>query len=202
MPHSAADFLLSALATLGRQRSVPAGTVLFYHGEKPDGLVWAWRGELHRVRFGADGEGMVLQRCRRGPVAEGSLFSRHYHCDGVAAAATTLIAIPRTRFLDAFADPQFGRAYAQWLSGTVRELRTHCERLSLRRAPDRVEHYLNEHVSFDYGRGQCSLKDWATQLGLSHESLYRTLASMEADGRIMRDGGSVRLAAGTRAGRS
>jgi len=193
MSPTVSDVLLSVLPTLGKQQLVPAGSMLFRRGEKPDRMFWALEGELRLVRTTAGGEGVVLQRCRSGLLAEGSLFSERYHCDGMAAVDTTLIAIARTRFLAAFSDPEFARAYAQWLSGTIRELRSNCERLSLRRAPSRIEHYLEEHGCFDCGRGQGSLKDWAIQLGLTHESLYRTLAAMEAAGRIVREDGSVRL---------
>lgn len=194
MSPTVSDFLLTVLSTLGKRQLVQGGTMLFHRGEKPDRMFWVLEGELRLVRTSAGGESVVLQRCRSGLLAEGSLFSGHYHCDGMAAVDTTLLSIARTRFLAAFSDPEFSRAYAQWLSGTVRELRSNCERLSLRRAPSRIEHYLEEHGSFDYGRGQGNLKDWAIQLGLTHESLYRTLAVMEAAGRIVRETDSVRLA--------
>lgn len=188
------DFLLSTLSRLGRKRSVEAGAVLFRRGETPAFLFWVLDGELNLVRTTAAGGSAVLQRCTQGPLAEASPFSERYHCDGVAGADTTLIAIPKKQFLQAFAEPDFARAYVQWLSGTVRGLRSSCERLGLRRAPSRVEHYLDEYGCYDFGPGQANLKDWAAELGLTHESLYRTLATMEADGRIVRDAGCIRLA--------
>lgn len=202
MPRTPHEHLVGTLATLGKQRSITAGTLLFRRGERPAQLFWVLEGELRLVRFTSAGEGVVLQRCRQGPLAEGSVFSDRYHCDGMAAADTTLLVIPRGRFLAAFGDPAFGRAYAQWLSGTVRELRSSCERLTLRRAPERIAHYLDEHGSFTYGEGQGSLKDWAGQLGLSHESLYRTLATLEAEGRIVRDAGRIRPLTDRRNGRA
>jgi CRP-like cAMP-binding protein len=188
------SFLLTLLPTLGEQHTVHAGRTLFRRGDRPGKLFWVLEGELRLLRTTAGGDDLVLQRCRQGPLAEASLFSERYHCDGIAAVDTALIAIPRSRFLAAFEDPPFARAYAQWLSGSVRELRSSCERLTLRRAPSRIEHYLEEYGRFECGPGRGNLKDWAAQLGLTHESLYRTLAAMEADDRIVRESGCIRLA--------
>ncbi|MGA7801187.1 MAG: Crp/Fnr family transcriptional regulator [Gammaproteobacteria bacterium] len=194
MPPSVPDSILAVLSALGKRQAVPAGTGLFHRGDRPGKFFWVLEGELHLVRFTSNGDGVVLQRCRLGPFAEASLFSERYHCDGVAVADTTLIAVPRAAFFRTFSDPEFALAYVQCLSGTVRELRSGCERLTLRRASSRIEHYLEEHGGFDCRPGQGSLKDWASQLGLSHESLYRTLAALETAGRIVREAGSVRLA--------
>jgi CRP-like cAMP-binding protein len=38
-----------------------------------------------------------------------------------------------------------------------------------------------------------TLKDLATELGLTHEALYRTLADMAADGEIERLDGKIKL---------
>lgn len=189
-----AEPLLTILSELGQQRTVLADTVLFHRGQRPATLFWVLEGELRLVRATSGGGSVVLQRCRRGPLAEASLFSPRYHCDGVAAVDTTLLAIGRDRFLAALGTPAFAGAYVQLLSGIVRELRSHAERLTLRRAPERIEHYLEEYGGFDCGAGEGTLKDWAAQLGLSHESLYRSLAAMEKRGRVVRESGRVRLA--------
>ena len=39
-----------------------------------------------------------------------------------------------------------------------------------------------------------SCKAWAAELGLTHESLYRTLARLEAEGHVTRRGPVLRLA--------
>jgi DNA-binding MarR family transcriptional regulator len=70
------------------------------------------------------------------------------------------------------------------------------ERLSLRSAAARVRHLLVSE-----GRGPLcevvlggTLKDLSRQLGLTHEVLYRTLATMEREGVIERKEGILRLA--------
>ena len=87
---------------------------------------------------------------------------------------------------------------AQWLSllgRQLRSLRSRVERLSLRSAAERVRHLLVSE-----GRGprhevvvEGTLKDLARRLGLSHEALYRTLATLEREGVIEREGPVLRL---------
>jgi CRP-like cAMP-binding protein len=86
----------------------------------------------------------------------------------------------------------------EWIALLARHLhraRARVERVALRSAAERVLHYLNTE-----GRGpRCevviagSIKDLARELGLTHESLYRTLARLEQEGVILREEGRLRL---------
>jgi CRP-like cAMP-binding protein len=89
------------------------------------------------------------------------------------------------------------------LAAQLRMARARIERLSLRSAEERVRHLL-----LSEGRGpRCeleiagSLKELARRLGLTHESLYRTLARMQKDGLIDREGLRLRLAEDSDSGR-
>jgi len=59
-------------------------------------------------------------------------------------------------------------------------------------ADERVIQYLRLHVGVD---GHCALeltiKDLAGQLGLAHETLYRSLKKLEEDGMIERNGREI-----------
>jgi CRP-like cAMP-binding protein len=63
-------------------------------------------------------------------------------------------------------------------------LRSQCERLALRGATDRIEHYIE--AEGNNGRLELSRtrKAWAAELGLTHEALYRALARLQRSGRI------------------
>lgn len=165
------------------------GARLFAAGDTPARLYWVERGELQLVRHGAQGERIVVQRCTRGALAEASLFSPAYHCEGVAAVGTRAWVMPLAAFLDGLADAGIGRAFIRWQASVIRSLRGQCERLSLPRAEDRVLHYLHEHGRYASETG--SLKHWAGALGMTHEHLYRTLAKLERAGRIRRDAHAV-----------
>jgi len=74
-------------------------------------------------------------------------------------------------------------------------LRTRLEQRNIRAARDRVRHYLAINASAD-GRTVLlsgTLKDMASELGLTHEALYRTLADMAADAEIERRRGAIRV---------
>lgn len=193
MPRNALPRLETWLARHAESRTFERGARLFAAGDAPVRLYWVVHGELHLVRHGARGERVIVQRCTRGALAEASLFSHAYHCEGVAAVETRVWVMPLAAFLDGLADAEVGRAFIQWQASIIRSLRGQCERLSLPRAEDRVLHYLHEQGRYDLDAG--SLKSWAGALGITHEHLYRTLAKLEQAGRIRRDPRTVRPAA-------
>jgi CRP-like cAMP-binding protein len=187
------DPLLASLRAAGRIERFNAGDVLFRLGDHPRFLYWVLSGELRLLRRSVDGGELLLQRCRGGPFAEASLFSAEYHCEGMAARVTEAILIPRLKLDGLLDEPEFARRYVRWLSVTLRGMRARCERLSLPRAADRVLHALAEAGELNFGAHAGSLKDWACELGMSHETLYRTLAELEKSGRIVRGDGVVTL---------
>lgn len=184
------------LAAAGQTLEVEADTVLFRHGERPRAMYWVLDGELRLIRHSPAGEAVILQRCHSGPFAEGSLFSSSYHCDGVAAQSSRILRVSRTDFQGLLAEPDFGQAYVMYLSREVRQLRARCERLSLPRAEDRILHALADCGEYRFGPGHGTLKDWAEQLGMTHETLYRTLAALEKKGIVSRREDSISLTVG------
>lgn len=187
------DPLLASLRAAGQIRRFAAGEFLFRLGERPRALYWVLSGELRLLRRSADGGEVILQRCQGGPFAEASLFSPAYHCDGVAARPGEALRIPKAHFDALLDEPEFARRYVRWLSQTLRGMRSRCERLSLPRAGERVLHALAEAGELHFGATHGSLKDWAGELGVSHETLYRALADLEKRGRIVRGDGVLSL---------
>jgi CRP/FNR family transcriptional regulator, dissimilatory nitrate respiration regulator len=175
-------------ASLRRQTidvAAAAGEPIFRLGAQPHRMLWVVDGEVRLIRRSRNGGEIVLQRAYAGFVAEASLESSRYHCDAVAAADTRLLGFPIEPFREALRDD--GKFRAFWmtrLAREVRSLRAQCERLSLRSAADRIEHYIE--AEGDNGRIELrrTRKAWAAELGLTHEALYRTLASLQQTGRI------------------
>ncbi len=186
------------LAAAGQALEVEADTVLFRTGEQPRAMYWVLTGELRLIRHSSAGEAVILQRCHSGPLAEGSLFSSSYHCDGVAAQSSRMLRVSRVDFQGLLAEPDFSQAYVMYLSREVRQLRSRCERLSLPRAEDRILHALADCGEYRFGPGHGTLKDWAEQLGMSHETLYRTLAALEKKDIVSRGGDSINLTTSAR----
>jgi CRP-like cAMP-binding protein len=150
------------------------------------------------VRHGRQGEEVVLHDARPGEfLAEASLDSARYHCDAVTSQPSVVLRATKADFQRLLADdPDFARSWMALLAAQLRTARARVERLSLRSAEERIRHLL-----LSEGRGaRCelditgSLKDLARRLGLTHESLYRTLARMQQDGVIAREGPRLSLA--------
>jgi CRP-like cAMP-binding protein len=187
-------FLPRALLAQARCLDVETGTVLFRLGERPALLYYVLEGEIALLRHSVRGQAIVLQRARRGFLAEASVESRRYHCDGVARAPSRVCTLPLGALRRALAeDAAFAAAWAGHLAGEIRRLRARAERLQLHGAEARIVHYLeSEGVDGAIELDQ-PLKSWALELGITHEALYRALARMTRAGRLARAGSRLRL---------
>jgi CRP-like cAMP-binding protein len=165
---------------------------LFRAGTPPRYIHFVEEGAVRLVRHGRQGEEVVLHDARPGEfLAEASLDSARYHCNAVASQPSVVLRATKADFQRLLADdPDFARSWIALLAAQLRTARARVERLSLRSAEERIRHLL-----LSEGRGSRfelaitgSLKDLARWLGLTHESLYRTLARMQKDGIIAREG--------------
>ncbi len=185
--------LPAALRARVEVHDISEGTTLFRRGDRPKVMFAVIAGEARLVRTARNGTEIILQRTRRGLFAEGSLDQPRYHCDGVTAAATTLAAIPRTLFKTALAEESFRDAWTAELLRELRRVRTQSERLSLRTAQERIVHFIETEGDEGTLTLTQSRKDWASELGLTHEALYRTLARMEADQIVRLNGPRIEI---------
>ena len=82
--------ILSELAnSSGGERAVSARETLFRTGSEVRELFVVLGGEVRLLRHTEVGQVLILQRATAGSLlAEASLFSPRYHCDGVAAVDT------------------------------------------------------------------------------------------------------------------
>jgi CRP-like cAMP-binding protein len=131
---------------------------------------------------------IVLQRTRNGFIAEASLDQSAYHCDAIAVVPTELLAIPRLAFNEALNVATFRQQWIGHLARELRRVRAQTERLSLKTARERILHFSETEGEDGTIVLTQSRKDWAAELGLTHEALYRTLARMERAGEIHIDG--------------
>lgn len=155
-------------------------------------MYYVLAGEVRLVRCGRDGQTFILQRVRRGWVAEASLLARSYGCDLEAAAGTTLLRVPADALREALeVSADFRRYWIRSLSVEVRRLRSACERLGLRKAEERVLHAIETEGTGGTLRLTGTLKNWAAELGITHEALYRALARLESAGMLKRVNGSM-----------
>jgi CRP-like cAMP-binding protein len=175
-----------------------AGATIFRTGTATHSVFFVESGSVQLMRRGRAGEEIILHEAKAGEFfAEASLDSARYHCDAIAKQATQLIKIRGAdlrRLLSV--DREFSREWIDLLARQLRASRARIERLCLKSAADRVLHLL-----ISEGRGPRhevavtgTLKDLAREMGISHEALYRTLASMQRGRIIERQNKVLRLA--------
>lgn len=191
------DFLPPALSAMARELSLPRGATLFHAGQRPTQVFFITHGEIHLVRHGMHGQTVVFQRSGAGRfLAEPSIDSPRYHCDAVAVSASRLHAFPLAGFRRALdSDPEFASRWRLLLAREIRRLRAQAERLTMRTVRERVVHFIECEGS---GGSLCwpgDMKLLATELGVTHEALYRELAALVRDGLLERAPGLLRLIA-------
>ncbi len=180
-----------ALCTL---KSLKKNTLLFKTGKKPEWMFFVLSGEVTLERLSQHGDSVVLQRTRHGFVSEASLQSPKYHCDAVVVAEAEIIQIPTQTLADALStDPDFAGRWINMLNQEVKRLRLQCERLSMKSVKDKVLHLINTEGQNGKYQVNTGLKSLAGQLGITHESLYRTLAVLEKSKTIRREDGLLVL---------
>lgn len=187
-----AIFLPPPLLMLCQEVAYLKGGLLFAAGQRPDHMYFVVQGEVVLERPSNLGALVTLQKTRRGFVGEASLKSTRYHCDGRVVASAKLIQIPIAAMRSAMdTDPAFSGRWISMLNSEVKRLRLRCERLSLPKLKDRLVHLIE--TEGDAGRYWigAGMKALASELGVTHEALYRCVSSMTSVGLLERSPDSI-----------
>jgi CRP/FNR family transcriptional regulator, dissimilatory nitrate respiration regulator len=185
-----------ALQALTQTRRLAMGEPLFLQGQTPHQLFYVASGEVAMARCDRAGRRLVLQRASSGFLAEASLCAPSYHCDAHASVDSQVLGLPLAGLRQAI-DGHAGTRWAwiRMLASEIRRQRAQSERLALKTVRERVLHLL-----VTQGEGGCialpgSRKALAEQLGVSHEALYRSLATLIQDGELLDQGDRLCLKA-------
>lgn len=182
-----AVLLPGVLHTLCQTASYKKGDRLFAVGDMPRSMFFIERGEVVLQRLGLEGELIVLQRASQGFVAEASLQSARYHCNAQVVAPSLITCIPIAALQFTMAtDPVFAQRWISMLNRELKRLRLQCERLALNRVEDRLLHLMETEGHQGHLPVGAGLKSLAGQLGVTHEALYRCVASLEKMQRLQR----------------
>ncbi len=185
----------SDFARVGSRCEFVRDRMLFARGERPKQMFWVESGEIHLRRISRQGRPMLAQRVRAGFVAEASLQAARYHCDAVVVRTAVVWQFPRQQLLRALQrSPELALWWAARLAEQLRACRLHCERLHLRSAAERVLHAIETEGSDGVFELPATRRDWADELGLTPESLYRTLAALQHRGLLRIHGATLELA--------
>lgn len=176
---------LNQLPTISRHRvEVESGTYLFRHGDKPWAFYFVESGTVRLVRHSRSGEEIVIHRSLPNETfAEASLFSDAYHCDAIAETDAVLFQLDKQATLRLMeADPKFGMLLAARFAQQVQQYRRRIELFSIRSAEHRV------FVAVEEGWLTGDIKEFSSQIGLSHEATYRALSQLVQKGRLRKIG--------------
>ena len=179
------------------RRSLARNEVLFRQGDRVTAIYFIEKGRLRLERRTFDGRSLIVGTTPAGEFfVEAALFADIFHCDAVATEPSRVRVYPKATVLNALrTDSASAMSFLALVSNQVMELRQHIELMKVRSAKERVMLYLDLHAGPDGHmvslRGQ--LQDVASELGLTREAYYRTLASLEREGAIERTGERILL---------
>lgn len=184
------------LLAQGQAQTLARGAHLFRQGDAVNHVIFVLVGEMKAVRHLPDGCECVMLRARAGELfAESSLADSQYRCDGIAVGAATVVLVPVAAVRAALGG-EGSLAYGFCLA-LARQARKQCsrqERLRLKRARDRVLHFLACEGGADgVVHWPAHLSELAAELGLERETLYRALAALESESLLHRADNRLRL---------
>lgn len=187
LPDWVPDILRLSAETLEVRR----GDFLFCHGSPVTSMYYVVAGEIRLVEYAASGTECTLQRACAGEwIGECSTCVDAYACHARAARNSRAVGLPMALFKTVLhEDLAFANAWSVQLAHSLRRAFARYERRSLKTARERLVHFV---VTESRGRPYLDLsQSFATlagELGLTRESLYRTLALLERDGVVRREG--------------
>lgn len=193
---SVLDSLPSRLQEEANYQNLVAGQVLFYHRDPAEHIFALEVGRIRLVRYTSEGNIVVFQVVREQETfAESALFAELYHCNAIVEVPSRVICYPKTLVWEVLQNnSDLALSLLRRFDRKSQSLKKLLELRSIRSARDRLLQYLlftaspETRITFDR-----PYKDIASELGLSSETLYRTLAELEREQVITRDGRQIEL---------
>jgi CRP-like cAMP-binding protein len=170
-------------------RDIAAKQILYQQGETADSIYFLLSGQIRLATFTE--EQIIIHQFvePKESFAETGLFSETYFCTAIANKPSRVVAIDKELVRQALKEnSDFATAYMSQLTYRYENIKTLLELRSIRSARERFLQYLIRQLEHN-GRTvilQRPLKDLAAELGLSAESLSRTITLLQSEGVITR----------------
>ena len=163
-------------------RDLKKGSALFRQGDVSTAMFFIQSGAISLMRHTEAGQKVTMFQAMSGDtIAEPSIFSQTNHCDAIADQDSVVLGFDKPAVLSCMAtDTAFAAALVKRLAGQVQTYRRRLELLAIRSAPDRVLAGLAD------GRLTGTVVEFAAELGLSHEAVYRALSDLVESGQVAR----------------
>lgn len=188
--------LLSGVAT-PITKTLQKDETLFRQGDNATYIYMVRKGCVRLVRCTIEGYTVTMHTaCSGESFAEAALFSEIYHCNAGAISPSTILCYPKDQVLEILQkNADKSTDYINLLTRQVRSLRTLLELRSVRSARQRIFQFLLLHADPQTLEIEVkgTYKEMAHELGLTHESFYRSLAKLEKDGTIQRTSSRIKL---------
>jgi len=171
------------------------GDEVFHLGQETRCIYRVTYGHVQLFRDDFEGNRIMLHQAFSDQFfAEASINAKQYHCTALCLSDTELQAINIEHFKKLLNSPDFSAAWINHLSSELRRQRARAERLNLKTAVEKITHYI---LTEGNGRGELvinnSLTEVAQIIGLSRESLYRTLSKMKKNKQLQQSKEHLRL---------
>lgn len=176
-------------------RNLDAGELLYHRGDRASAMFFVEKGRLHLVAYTSEGRLVPLYVVRPGEcVAEAALFADSYCGDVVAEVDSRVAVFPKEEFVRALhQNLTLSDEFMARLTRRFNWLRVRLELRNLQSARERILQYLE--ITVPSGQNTVwidrPLKSIADDLGLTHESFYRTLALLVKEGILTRRKGLI-----------
>ena len=179
----------------GKKHTFNKGDRVFTQSDVVDSLYVVLSGRVKLIRENIEGNSLVIHTAYAGEsFAEASLFSSEYHCHCVADSVVELLKFDKSGILELLnQNPESMMMLIKELTGQIRDLRLLGEIKSIYSAKDRIMAFLSYEAQDGVFYYSYSLLDLAQKIGLAHETLYRNLTSLENEGNVSKQEGSITL---------
>lgn len=158
----------------GQQRRFRSGEMVFLRDDPVRHLHLVRSGSIHLLRSQSSGATLILQRA--GPIAvlaESSLYSDAYHCDGRAETDAETWAVPiGCARASIAADGEAADAWGRHLAREVQRARLQAEILSMRTVRQRLDAWIAWHGPLPAKGAWLTI---ALEIGVTPEALYREI---------------------------
>ncbi|MBC8166964.1 MAG: Crp/Fnr family transcriptional regulator [Bryobacteraceae bacterium] len=172
-------------------RDLASGQVLYRRGDPATAVFAVQRGRLKLLAYTSEGQRVPLYVVRPGEwVSEAALFAGEYCSDVVAEIPSRVAVVPKEAMVLALQhNSELATEFMRMMARRWNLLRMRLELRALHSARERIMQYFlamappgQKTVRLDR-----PLKSIAEDLGLTHESFYRSLAQLIKDGVIHRN---------------
>ena len=169
-------FIEQLLKKNPHRRPIVRGAFLFHRNDPVRYIFAVEKGLVELVRPQSDGSQIVLQRAQQHTIlAEASLYSPAYHCDGIAIEESVVLALSKAVFLKHLrTDLSFAERWSSRLARQIQATRYRCEILTMKTVAERLDAWQDWYGNTLPDKGRW--KSIAEQIGVSPEALYRELA--------------------------